>query len=309
VARVLLTGARGFIGRHCRKRLLDDGWEVHAVATRPPKEDSPDAHDGSTWHVTDLLDREAMRRLVERSRPSHLLHLAWYTAPGDCYHSPENERWAAAGRELLEAVAEHGIRRAVVAGSCAEYDWTAGHCSERETPLTPATAYGAAKDALRRDFEAWAEAPGRGGAWARLFFLYGPGEHPDRLVPYVIRSLLREEPAECTHGEQLRDYLYVADAAEALVRLLESGVEGAINLASGEARPVKEVILQTAHQIGRPDLVQLGARSPSPHEPPRIEADVTRQTTELGWHPGTSLEAGLGRTIAWWRSRLESHPA
>jgi len=105
LARVLLTGARGFIGRHCRKRLLDDGWEVHAVATRPLEEDDPAAHDGSIWHVADLLDADAVRRLAAQVRPSHLLHLAWYTVPGDCYHSAENARLASAGRDLLAALA------------------------------------------------------------------------------------------------------------------------------------------------------------------------------------------------------------
>jgi nucleoside-diphosphate-sugar epimerase len=325
LARVLLTGARGFIGRHCRKLLIADGWEVHAVASARDADEAPSGdgtsstgddassagddassagHEGTVWHAADLLDREQMRRAVARVRPSHLLHLAWYTVPGDLYHSAENQRWVTAGRELLAAVAEHGIRRAVVAGSCAEYDWTGGRCSEAETPLAPATAYGAAKDELRRSFEPWAAESGRSGAWARLFFLYGPGEHPDRLVPYVVRSLLADQPALCTHGEQRRDYLYVVDAAEALVRLLGSEVRGAINIASGTARPLKELIHAVAAQLERPELVRLGARPASPHETPLIEADVQRQTTELRWRPPTSLADGLERTIAWWRQEL-----
>jgi nucleoside-diphosphate-sugar epimerase len=313
LARVLLTGARGFIGRHCRKLLVTDGWEVHAVASARDAGDESSGDDASSvgnedtvWHTANLLDREETRRVVARTRPSHLLHLAWYTVPGDLYHSAENQRWVAAGRELLAAVAEHGIRRVVVAGSCAEYDWTGGHCSEAATPLAPATAYGRAKDELRRSFEPWAAEGGRSGAWARLFFLYGPGEHPDRLIPYVVRSLLADQPALCTHGEQRRDYLYVVDAAEALVRLLGSGVRGAINIASGTAQPLKELIHAAAAQLERPELVRLGARPASPHETPLIEADIGRQTTELRWRPPTRLEDGLERTITWWRHELAS---
>lgn len=305
MARVLLTGARGFIGQHCRKLLIADGWEVHAVASaRDAGEESPGGHDGTVWHTANLLDPEEMRRAVGRARASHLLHLAWYTVPGDLYGSAENQRWVTAGRELLAAVAEHGVRRAVVAGSCAEYDWTGGHCSEAETPLAPATAYGRAKDELRQSFEHWATERGVSGAWARLFFLYGPGEHPDRLVPYVIRSLLTDQPALCTHGEQRRDYLYVVDAAEALVRLLGSEVRGAINIASGTALPLEELIQAIATELERPDLVRLGARPAPPHETPLIEADVERQTRELRWRPPSDLASGLERTIAWWRREL-----
>jgi nucleoside-diphosphate-sugar epimerase len=299
LARVLLTGASGFVGRHCRALLVEEGWEVHALSSREREGD--DTH----WHAADLLDSAELHATVRRIRPTHLLHLAWYTAPADLYRSLENLRWVRASLELLEAAAEVGVRRAVAAGSCAEYAWGGPErLSESGTPLEPATVYGRAKDALRRLLEAWTAGTGTSGAWARLFFLYGPGEHPDRLVPYVIRSLLREETAETSAGEQLRDYLYVGDAARALVRLLDSDVTGAINLASGTAIPVKELVLAAAEPLGGESLLRLGARPMRAEEPARIEADVDRQTRELGFRPEIDLETGMHRTIAWWRREL-----
>jgi nucleoside-diphosphate-sugar epimerase len=132
---VLVTGATGFVGRQALAPLAARGYEVHAVGRRE----------------VDLLDPDATTRLVEELRPTHLLHFAWYAEPGAFWQSPENERWLAAGVHLLEAFAASGGTRAAVAGTCAEYDWSgSGILSEQSTPLAPRTAYGEAKNALRR---------------------------------------------------------------------------------------------------------------------------------------------------------------
>ena len=76
-----------------------------------------------------------------------------------------------------------------------------------------------------------------------MFFLYGPHEHPDRLVSSVILSLLRGEPAKCSHGRQIRDYMHVQDVANGLVALLDSDVRGAVNVSSGQATTLREIVL------------------------------------------------------------------
>src|SRR6185312_12912218 len=161
------------------------GYEVHGVASRD----------------ADLLDPEAVTRLVRDVRPTHLLHLAWYAVPGAFWESPENARWLEASTRLLEAFAVSGGTRAVVAGTCAEYDWSGdGALSEASTPLSPRTAYGEAKNALRAAAERLSVSLG----WGRVFFLYGPHEDPRRLVASVARSLVAGEPARTTHGRQVR---------------------------------------------------------------------------------------------------------
>ena len=94
-------------------------------------------------------------------------------------------------------------------------------------------------------------------AWGRIFFLYAPHEYPQRLVSSVIRSLLKGEVARCSHGNQIRDFLYVQDVADGFIALLDSQVNGAVNIASGSPIALKEVIYQIAGKLNRENLIEL----------------------------------------------------
>lgn len=294
--RVLLTGARGFIGRRCLPILVERGYEVHGVTSREVPAETGDV----TWHRADLLDSAQVSRLFRASKPTHLLHLAWVTTPGQYETSTNNVRWLTAGLDLIQAFADHGGYRAVGAGTCAEYDWSHGPCDERRTLLAPATLYAASKHALRLALEGVAGGRSLSAAWGRLFYLYGPGEHAARLVPSVVRSLLGGEMARCSAGTQVRDFLYVQDVADAYVTLLGSDVRGAINVASGSPTAVRDLVLAIADRLGRRDLVEFGAPA---NEPASLTAETGRLFGELGWRPEYDLESGLAETIDWWRER------
>jgi nucleoside-diphosphate-sugar epimerase len=283
VSRVLVTGATGFIGRHALEPLRAAGHEVHAVARTP----GTDA--GVTWHAADLLASADVVREVE---PDALLHLAWYAEHGKFWTSPLNERWVDASVELLRAF--RGAR-VVMAGTCAEYDWTTGaRTLPEDAPLAPATVYGRSKHALHeaaRSFDVSL-------AWGRVFFLFGPGEHPGRLVPSVLAPLLRGEEARTTSGEQVRDFLDAPQVAQAFAALLDSDVRGAVNVASGRGVAVRDLVMTLAEHAGRPDLVRLGAIEQRPGEPPFIVADTRRLNEEAGWRPHTSLQDALGALVS-----------
>jgi len=242
--------------------------------------------------------------LVAAVKPSHLLHLAWYSKPGTFWTAPDNLRWVLASLSLLDAFATHGGVRAVMAGSCAEYDWRYGWCSEQVTPLGPSSPYGKCKQALQSLLAAHSQMSGLSWAWGRIFFLYGPHEHPARLVASVIKSLLQGQPAFCSTGEQLRDFLHVADVASAFVSLLDSDVRDAVNIASGIPVSVGEIVRRIATALGREDLLRMGARPVAAGDPPLLVADVRRLTEEVHWRPRFDLDTGLGATIDWWRDHL-----
>ena len=300
--RVLLTGATGFIGRHCLPTLLESGYEVHTVSARAASAHPPGVH----AHQADLLDSAQVAALLAVVQPSHLLHLAWYTQPGAYWTSLENIRWVQASLDLLQAFVTHGGRRVVMAGSCAEYDWTYGYCIERITPLRPATMYGKAKHALQLLGDAFAEQAQISAAWGRIFFMYGPHEYPERLVAAVIRALLRGQPARCSHGNQIRDFLYVQDAADAFVALLASNVQGPVNIASGAPITLKQIIYSIADMLAQRDLIQLGALPAPAHEPPLLVANIDRLTNEVAWRPAYDLERGLEQTVRWWKETLRN---
>lgn len=297
--RVLLTGATGVVGRHAGAALERRGYEVHSVARRA----SAGNRGRGREHSEDLLEPGAAERLVAAVAPTHLLHLAWYTEPGLYLDSPENGRWLEASERLLRAFAASGGRRAVVAGTCGEYDWGNTHArlSEHRTPLAPLGAYGAAKDSLRQALEGLAADTGLSGAWARLFFLFGPAQDTRLLVPSVATALLAGRPAPTTEGRQVRDYLLSSQAADALVALLDSEVTGPVNVASGQGVAVRDLVELVGASTGRPDLLRVGALPARPDDVPFLVADTGRLEHEVGWRPRGDLAAWVDETVAWWR--------
>jgi nucleoside-diphosphate-sugar epimerase len=298
--RVLLTGASGFVGSRAVKALARRGYEVHAVSSRP-NEDSPIV----AWHVADLLRPDAADALVDRVRPDSLLHLAWYAEHGLFWTSTENVRWVEATLRLLRAFADRGGSRAVLAGTCAEYEWTVdgGVCSEINTPLRPKTLYGVSKNATRAVAQALADEVGFELAWGRIFFLYGPGEAATRLVPSVVRALLQGTPAAVSEGSQIRDFLHVDDVAEAFVALLDGDVQGPVNIGSGNGVAIREVIELVGAAAGHPDLIRFGAVETRAGEPASLVADVRRLRDEVAFRPRIALEDGIADTVAWWQDR------
>lgn len=188
-----------------------------------------------------------------------------------------------------------------MAGTCAEYDWNHGFCSEKITPRRPATPYGVCKNALHEILEAYCAVEGLSGAWGRIFFLYGPQENSARLVAHVIGTLAGGGVADCTHGNQVRDFLYVEDVASAFAALLDSSVEGAINIASGCPVALRDVVLAAASRLDACDRVRFGAIPAPEDEAPLVVADVRRLAREVGWRPHYDLDSGISETVAQWR--------
>jgi nucleoside-diphosphate-sugar epimerase len=186
-------------------------------------------------------------------------------------------------------------------GTCAEYEWGTARFDEATTPCRPATLYGAAKDGTRRILSAYAETHGLSLAWGRLFYLYGLGERRGRLVSDAIHALMTGVVFPTSPGHQRRDFLHVADAAEALAALVASDVAGPVNIGSGTAIPVRAFLDGLAARIGGGDRLAYGARALSAAEPPVIEAETRRLEHAVGFRPAFDWEQGLDDTVAWWR--------
>jgi nucleoside-diphosphate-sugar epimerase len=308
----LVTGAGGFIGRWSVPCLIAEGYQVHAVVGRTAGREVPVQLRGAQLHTADLLDAASAGALMMSVRPSHWLHFAWTAAPGVYWTSPENYRWAAAGGQLLQSFHAAGGMRAVMAGSCAEYDWSrADVCDERTTPLADAargaiTPYAQCKLAMQATLARFGSAQRISTAWGRIFFAYGPNEHPDRLVASVIIHLLAGRDAPCTHGRQIRSFLHVADVGAAFAALLGSAVEGPVNIGCGEHVSIAQLLEEIERQIGGPGRVRLGARDAAPSEPPMLVAGVGRLCREVGWRARFGLPEGIADTIAWWRANPPS---
>jgi len=234
--------------------------------------------------------------------PTHLLHFAWDAEHGRFWTSAENLRWVEATLRLLRAFAEHDGRRAVLAGTCAEYAWAdQTHCVEGQTPLEPATLYGAAKHGLQVIAHAHAHQAGYELAWGRVFFLFGPHEDPRRLAGSVGAALAAGRAVQTGAGNERRDFLYAPEAAAAFVAVLCSSVTGALNVASGQPIMMRDLVLALGAAAGRGDLIELGARPADGTSPAVLTADVRRLRDEVAWEPSLSLAETAAATMDWWR--------
>lgn len=304
---VFLTGATGFIGSQVARELIARGHRVTALLRpRADRRRLGDIAERLEPLVGDLDRPESWRAELERRAPEACLHLAWYVAHGDFWTAPANLDGVVQSLNLARALEAAGCRRLVAAGSCAEYGGAEPRPREGLTPCRPETIYGAAKLAVYTVLERYAAQRGLSFAWLRYGFSYGPHEPPARLVPEVMRALLAGRDADCTHGRQQRDFLHVSDTAAASVAVLESHLAGAVNIGSGQARSLREVVERIAALVGGPGRVRLGARAAPPGEPEVLLPDVGRLRDELGWRARLDLDEGLRQTLAFWRAQKGS---
>ncbi len=284
---VLLTGANGFIGRCVLAILQRQGIEVVTLG-RTPSKDFPQVE-----HISvDLLATSYFLPLVEKVEATHLLHLAWYTEHGEFWDSKLNFLWVDATRRLVEDFCSAKGQRVVIAGTCAEYDWSYGYCKEDDTPLNPSTLYGTAKDVTRRLAVAICKQHQISFAWGRVFLTYGVGENRKRLIPSLIDVFQHEKEPFSVNTGIYRDFLYVSDVAEGFVTLLCADVSGAYNISSGQPLQLKNLIIEIAKSFNKdPDLVL--SHAVERKDEPLFLIGENKKLRSLGWNKSLEISQGL----------------
>lgn len=293
--RVLVTGARGFLGSRLVERLLAGGAQVHAVSRR----EDPGRCDVCWWRL-DLGDLAATTGLIGSVRPDVVFHLA-----GEVTGAREVSLVMPVFRSnlqstvnLLVAAAEHPPARIVLAGSLEE-------AGIDVAGMAPSSPYAVAKWASTGYARMFADLWGLPVTTLRISMAYGPGQHDmGKLIPYVIDSLLRGRTPKVTSGTRRVDWVYVDDVVDALIAAAQAPHSGGVlDIGSGTAVSLRDAVGVVTRILGAELAAEFGALPDRPLDRDRL-ADISAARRLIGWEPTTGFQQGMEKTVRWYQDLL-----
>lgn len=300
----VITGATGMIGSALVRACLAEGMQVTALV-RTASQRMGNLPESDRLRVIDC-DVRSLSGITKAQvgQADFFFHLAWIgSAPsgrGLLHAQVDNVQYTV---DAVELAGRLGCTAFVGTGSQAEYGRVEGDLTA-ETPTRPETGYGVAKLAAGQMSRLACEQLDIRHEWARILSIYGPGDAAHTMVMSVIADACAGRSPQCTKGEQLWDYLYCDDCAQALLAMALHGADGAVYpVGSGRQRRLSAFIKEicaVAHPQVTPDL---GARPYMDKQVMNLRADITALTEDTGFIPQVSFEDGIARTIEWYRSK------
>ena len=296
---VLVTGATGFIGTHLTQRLLTAGSRVACLLSSERR--MSNLPPGTTGHVADLRDAGAVKAAVKAASPALVFHLA---AVGVTEFGIDPITAIQVNVEgtinLLMALEGTGYYRFLFTGTSHEYGDDNSPFHQARLP-SPPNVYAASKSAAWLFCQMYQRVRGWPIVGLRPFGVYGPGQRPPAFLPSLILSALRGQDFPMTGGKQVRDFIYIQDVIEGMLRAATvPGIEGqTFNLCSGRGASLAEVAGRVVAQMGKPVHIHLGALPYRPGTIWHMVGDNSMARELLHWQPTVSLDEGLRRTIDW----------
>ncbi len=328
---ILVTGAAGFIGFHLASRLLAEGRAVVGVdsfsdyydpALKQARFARLTAQDGFTGIRLDLADAAATRALFEAHRFGIVLHLAAQPGVRHALNHPDSYAGAnlTAFLQVLEGCRHTGVGHLVYASSSSVYGGNSKlPFAESDAVDLPLSLYAATKRANELMAHSYAHLFGLPATGLRFFTVYGPWGRPDMAIYRFTDRIARGEPIEvAAGGEVLRDFTFIDDAVEAVMRVVageppetaEAGPDGPdrsplapvrlFNIGGDRPSDLNRVIGLIEAALGR-SAIRVAAPLP-PGDVPSTSSDVRSFCARYGRVPPTSLEDGIARFVAWYRS-------
>ncbi len=298
VRSIAITGATGFIGSAIARLAAGAGLRVTALVRASSDLARLREVAGIALLPYRRLDEPAVADGLRGNDVDAMIHCAWRGVEGkdrnEAFQITENLPLTI---QAAQVAAQAGLRRWIGVGSQAEYGNP--NCVVAEDfPVRPTTLYGKAKLAAGIAALGLCETAGVAAAWVRIFSAYGPGDSGGWFIPYVITELRAGRRPRLTRCEQAWDYLYVDDAARALLALLATASAGCFNLGSGRAVVLRSVVEMIRQELGTEVAADYGAVAYRPDQVMHLEADISRLTAATRWRPKVELAEGLRLTVA-----------
>lgn len=300
--RVLVTGATGFIGGYLCKALTDLGAQVCGTGNSEQKSNL-----GFEFFRGDITDLAFVEYCVRTARPEFVFHLAATKSRtpdvASCHRALHVNLLGSLN--LLQALAgEKKVKRVVVVGTAEEYGDKRIPFKEeaRESPTSP---YSFSKLCVTHLSEMFFRLYRLPVVVMRPTLAYGPGQPNDMFLPALIESLVADRSFPMSAGRQTRDYVFISDIVDGLLRaaLADSAPGHIFNLGSGESIELAKLANMVEKMLGKKKLVKLGAIDYRQGEILSYAVDTSRAKAVLGWSPQVSLEKGLGITISHFRGK------
>jgi nucleoside-diphosphate-sugar epimerase len=311
IRKILVTGAAGFIGRHLVQKLSSEGYSVAALVRSMPPSRSPGLQDDIRYFTGDLRNYEDLISAFSAFEPDAVIHLVTYYA---VMHRADEigvmlDTNVKGTINLLEAAKESGsVKLFINTSTCAVYEPKNGLITEAD-PVRPQNLYAMTKLQAEEACSYYSEAFRLPCVTLRLFPPYGPGDHERRLIPYVIGSILKKIPPTLTTGKQEWDFVYVDDIVNAYLAVLKSypfeEAHATFNIGTGQAVSIRTVVEKIRSDLGSGIDLPWGSVAHRVNEVWYNSADSTRAKTRLHWSPGTGIDEGLQKTVAWFGDYFE----
>ena len=302
--RILVTGGTGFMGRHLVTALAGRGDEVVVAGRRSAESAAPLLPVGVRYEVADLADAATPARLLAKLQPQRVYHLASAVDVRRDLALLDEQVHATqmAAVHVARACLEHAVERLVHVGTCEEYGNGPAPFRESQNPA-PVSPYSAAKAAASAFVRMLAASFGLPAVIVRPFLTYGPGQGANQMIPALIRAGLDGRDFPMTGGEQTREFNYVDDIIDGMLRAGDTpGIEGEIfNLGCGEPRRIRDVATLVLDLMGNPVHAEFGKLPYRAGETWEFYCANDKARDRLGYRAAVPLEAGLRRTIAAYR--------
>lgn len=298
--KVVITGPTGAIGVALIQKCVQEGTHVLAICRKNSKR----RKQIPVNPLVDIVecDLSELKNLEIECEQDYdvFYHFGWMATIGagrnDMYAQLKNIEYAIDAVGLAERL---GCKTFVGAGSQAEYGRVEGKLTDR-TPVFPENGYGMAKLCAGQMTRVECQKKNIRHIWTRILSVYGPYDGDKTMISTVIRKLLAGEKPSLTPGEQKWDYLYSADAAEAMYLIGEKGKENSTYcIGSGCVRTLKEYVEILRDHIDKKLELGIGDIPYGDKQVMYLCADITKLSKDTGFSPKTPFECGIDETIAW----------
>ena len=298
--RVFITGGTGFIGRYVLKHLEKEGYNI-LLLTRASKENFSSIISSKKVDIIsgNLSDIDKWKNELIQFKPSAAIHLAWEGIPD--YGVETSIKNLKYGLNLFEELAEIGCKKIVCTGSCWEYGQNQGKISENLLAKS-LNAFTAAKNALHCLGREIAKENNMQFIWTRLFYVYGPGQRENSLIPYIVKCVKEGKKLNLKTPSARNDFIYVEDVAKAIVAILEKCDQSTVyNIGSGYSISIQDIINIVYNGLNFQHKLKNGMLKTENIYSDNFWADISKIKKEIGWEPKVNIVEGVKNTVSYYK--------